>query len=185
MATPPTFSSGAVLTAAQMNSVGLWLVKTQVVGSGVSSVSVTSAFSGDYNNYKIIYEGGTSSASGGVLFRMQLDGITTQYYSSAMQQTATSGTVVTTNVTAAARWELGYTGNQFMRWEIDLANLNAVGAGKTANVKYACYDTSSSYGGTSAHWLISTAGATAFTLSPASGTISGGTIYVYGYKGTI
>jgi hypothetical protein len=41
MATPPDFSSGAVLTAAQMNSVGLWLVKTQTVGTAVSSVAVT------------------------------------------------------------------------------------------------------------------------------------------------
>jgi hypothetical protein len=41
MATPPDFSSGAVLTAAQMNSVGLWLVKTQTVGTTVSSVAVT------------------------------------------------------------------------------------------------------------------------------------------------
>jgi hypothetical protein len=181
MATPPDFSSGQVLTSSAMNSVGLWLIKTQTVGIGVSSVSVTSAFSGDYNNYKIIYEGGVSSVSA-VLFRMQLNGITTLYYSSGMQQVATSPTVVTTNVAAAARWELGYTGNQFMRYEMDFANSNATGVGKTGNAKYACYDSSASYGGTSAHWLISTAGATGFTLSPASGTISGGTIRVYGYR---
>jgi hypothetical protein len=181
MATPPDFSSGQVLTSSAMNSVGLWLIKTQTVGIGVSSVSVTSAFSGDYNNYKIIYEGGVSSVSA-VLFRMQLNGITTLYYSSGMQQVATSPTVVTTNVAAAARWELGYTGNQFMRYEMDFANSNAAGVGKTGNAKYACYDSSASYGGTSAHWLISTAGATGFTLSPASGTISGGTIRVYGYR---
>ena len=181
MATPPVFSSAAVLTAAQMNSVGLWLIKTQTVGLGVSSVSVTSAFSGDYNNYKIIYEGGVSSASA-VLFRIQLNGIAGGYYSSGMQQVATSPTVVTTNVAAAARWELGYTGNQFMRWEMDFANPNAVGAGKAGSAKYACYDSIASYGGTSAHWLISAAAATAFTLSPASGTITGGTIRVYGYR---
>jgi hypothetical protein len=181
MATPPDFSSGQVLTSSAMNSVGLWLVKTQTVGTAVSSVSVTSAFSGDYNNYKIIYEGGVSSVSA-VLFRMQLNGITTFYYSSGMQQVATSPTVVTTNVAAAARWELGYTGNQFMRYEMDFANSNAAGVGKTGNAKYACYDSSASYGGTSSHWLISTAGATGFTLSPASGTITGGTIRVYGYR---
>ena len=181
MATPPVFSSAAVLTAAQINSVGLWLIKTQTVGLGVSSVSVTSAFSGDYNNYKIIYEGGVSSVSA-VLFRMQLNGITTLYYSSGMQQVATSPTVATTNVASAARWELGYTGNQFMRYEMDFANPNAVGAGKTGSAKYACYDSIASYGGTSAHWLISAAAATAFTLSPASGTITGGTIRVYGYR---
>ena len=181
MATPPDFSSGQVLTSSAMNSVGLWLVKTQTVGTAVSSVSVTSAFSGDYNNYKIIYEGGVSSASA-VLFRIQLNGIAGGYYSSGMQQSATSATVVTTNVAAGALWELGYTGNQFMRWEMDFANPNAAGVGKTGNAKYACYDSSASYGGTSSHWLISTAGATGFTLSPASGTITGGTIRVYGYR---
>ena len=50
MATPPTFSSGSVLTAAQMNAVGLWLVKTQTVGTAVSSVSVTDVFSSNYDN---------------------------------------------------------------------------------------------------------------------------------------
>ena len=184
MATPPTFSSGAVLTAAQMNSVGLWLIKTQTVGNAVSSVSVTSAFSSDYNNYKIIYEGGVSSASS-VFFRMQLNGISSQYYSSSMQQLATSGTVVTTNLTAGTLWQLGYSGNLFMRFEMDIANTNAVGAGKTGNCKYSCYDNTASYGGTSAHWLISSTGTTGFTLSPASGTLTGGTIYVYGYKGAI
>ena len=182
MATPPLYTDGDILYASSMNAIGMWLVKTQTVGSGVSSVSVTGAFSGSYNNYKIIYEGGIASAST-VLFRMQLGGITgATYYSSGMQQVATSATVVTTNVTASTLWHLGYTGNQFMRWEIDLANPNAAGLGKTANVEYACYDSSNSYGGTSAHWLISTAGATAFTLSPASGTISGGTIRIYGYR---
>ena len=37
MATPPDFSSGQVLTSSAMNSVGLWLVKTQTVGTAVSS----------------------------------------------------------------------------------------------------------------------------------------------------
>jgi hypothetical protein len=183
MATPPNFVDAEILYASSMNKIGMWLVKTQTVGSAVSSVSVTSAFLGDYNNYKIIYEGGVSSVSA-VLFRMQLSSITgASYYSSGMQQTAISPTVVTTNAAASTVWTLGYTGNQFMRWEMDLANPNAAGAGKTANIKYACYDTSNSYGGTSAHWLISTAGTTGFTLSPASGTISGGSIYVYGYRG--
>ena len=66
MATPPTFSSGAVLTAAQMNSVGMWLVKTQTVGTAVSSVTVTGAFSADYDNYLILMSGGTGSDSASI-----------------------------------------------------------------------------------------------------------------------
>jgi hypothetical protein len=78
MATPPTFSSGTVLTAAQMNAVGLWLVKTQTIGNAVSSVAVTNAFSTDYDNYKIIISGGASSAQ--AFLTLQLGASATGYY---------------------------------------------------------------------------------------------------------
>ena len=183
MTTPPVFSSGQVLTATQMNSVGIWKVGSQTVGNAVTYVTVSSVFTSDYDNYKIVYLGGASSVSA-VLFRMQLEGITSaNYYSSGMQQTAISPTVVTTNVAGTTVWDLGYTGNQFMRFEIDISNTSAVGNGKTANVAYSCYDSTNSYGGTSAHWLISGSGTTGFTFAPATGTISGGQIYVYAYKG--
>ena len=52
--TYPVFATGDVLNASDMNAVGLWLVKTQTIGSGVGSVAVTGAFSADYDNYKII-----------------------------------------------------------------------------------------------------------------------------------
>jgi len=48
--TYPSFTSGDILTAADMNAVGLWLVKTQTVGTAVSSVQVTGAFSSTYDN---------------------------------------------------------------------------------------------------------------------------------------
>jgi hypothetical protein len=76
MATPPDFTTGAVLTAAQMNAVGLWLVKTQTVGSAVPDVTVTDAFSADYDNYKILYTGGTASGAVGPL-NMKLGSSTT------------------------------------------------------------------------------------------------------------
>ena len=41
----------------------LVLVKTQVIGTTVSSVNVTSAFSTTYDNYKITITGGTSSVT--------------------------------------------------------------------------------------------------------------------------
>ena len=52
MATPPTFSSGAVLTAAQMNSVGMWKITSGTVTSG-SSFDITN-FSADYESYKLV-----------------------------------------------------------------------------------------------------------------------------------
>ena len=53
MATPPTFSAGAVLTAAQMNAVGMWLIQTKTV-SAASEISVPGVFTSDYENYRII-----------------------------------------------------------------------------------------------------------------------------------
>lgn len=63
MATPPTFAVGQTLTSAQMNAVGLWLVKSQTIGSGVSSINVTSCFSSDFDNYVISLAGISASAS--------------------------------------------------------------------------------------------------------------------------
>ena len=65
MATPPTFSAGAVLTAAQMNKIGLWTtVPTSVANgtisgnavtfSGVSSVSLNGVFTSDFDAYRIV-----------------------------------------------------------------------------------------------------------------------------------
>lgn len=52
MATPPTFTSGSILTAAQMNAVGLW--KTAAVTfSGSSGVEVQNCFNSDFLNYKV------------------------------------------------------------------------------------------------------------------------------------
>jgi hypothetical protein len=58
----PSFVSGEVLRAEDMNAVGLWLVKSQAVGTGVSSVTVTGAFSADYDNYEVVYQMGDASA---------------------------------------------------------------------------------------------------------------------------
>lgn len=52
MPTPPTFTSGSVLTAAQMNQVGLWLVKTQSLTTVTNSI--TSCFSADFNSYRVV-----------------------------------------------------------------------------------------------------------------------------------
>jgi hypothetical protein len=59
----PSFSVGEVLTAADMNAVGLWKVKSQAVGTtAVSSVNVTSCFSSDYDVYVVQLSGVTFSA---------------------------------------------------------------------------------------------------------------------------
>jgi hypothetical protein len=58
---------------------GLQLVKTQTVGSGVGSVSVTDAFSSEWDNYRITYTGGSASVSNTDL-SLQLNGATGSNY---------------------------------------------------------------------------------------------------------
>jgi hypothetical protein len=51
----PDFSPGEVLTAAAMDSIGLWLIeKKDVVAAGI--IDFTSVFSSDYSGYRLIFD---------------------------------------------------------------------------------------------------------------------------------
>ena len=61
----PAFTTGQVFTAAAANNMansGLTYVKQQTIGNGVASVTVSDAFSATYDNYKIVINGGATSA---------------------------------------------------------------------------------------------------------------------------
>ena len=79
----PDFSPGEVLTAAAMDSRGLWLVKSQTIGAGVSSVVITDAFSADFDAFKIIISGGVASLTRNLTFQLgptSVSGYNTSYY---------------------------------------------------------------------------------------------------------
>lgn len=61
MATPPDFTAGSVLTAAQMNAVGLWKVADQTISA--SSFAINGCFTSDYDHYLVTmtYYGSNSS----------------------------------------------------------------------------------------------------------------------------
>jgi hypothetical protein len=182
MATPPDFTTGAVLTAAQMSAVGLWLVKSQTVGTGVSSVTVTGAFSADYDRYKIIYQGGYCSASGDFML-MSFSGITSSTaYSALTYQSATSYSLVTTGNAAVIPWRIGITGNTSnSQYNIELTSPLAANW-KVGESTFTAGDNANSYGGNAKLWNTSGSSATGFTLNPGTGTMTGGTIRVYGYR---
>lgn len=182
MATPPTFSSGSVLTAAQMNSVGLWLVKTQAVGAvATASVSVTGAFSADYDNYLILMSGGTGSASASIGFQFITS--TTGYYGFMTYGDATINTPLGAgrNNAAQMNWIGGHTAGQ-----TTFASLQVMGPYKAAYTRFAngSYQSGNGYGTMQGEHRVATQ-YTGFTLSPDTGTIINGTVYVYGYKGTV
>ena len=65
MATPPVFTAGQVLTAAQMNAVGQWVTKAQTTFSAVSSIAANNIFTADYETYLFVARYTTSSTGSG------------------------------------------------------------------------------------------------------------------------
>lgn len=158
---------------------GLRLIKTQNVGTGVASVSVSNAFSATYDEYKIIYSGGVTSASAPFIY-MTIGAINSGYFTSGVYQTATSGTQVTFNAVAAGVVFAGYGAQNNFKLEVEVSNPFATKY-KQFNTRFAGYDSLSSNGGSAWATTVSTTSCTSFALAPASGTLTGGTIYVYGY----
>lgn len=177
MATPPTFTAGSVLTAAQMNAVGLWKVKAQTIGTAVSSVTVTDAFSADYDGYKIIVSGGNTSTDCNISLR--LGASATGYYASKLYLTyATNATFFVCDNNTSTWTGVGYsTNNTGIYMTIDLINpflakwtlmTNAVNAATLGGPSSGIHQVATSY--------------SSFVLTPSSGTLTGGTVAVYGYR---
>ena len=180
MATPPDFTTGQVLTAAQMNAVGLWLVKTQTIGTAVSSVTVSDAFSADFDAYKIIVSGGTGSAISNI--GLSLGASVTGYYSGGAVFTYGAAVQANINDNNAASWTRAAqmaTDSIFM--EATLVDPFLAKKTKVSFV-YGLPDTAQS-GGMAAGFHNSATSYTSFTLDPAgAATMTGGTIYVFGYR---
>jgi hypothetical protein len=178
----PSFASGEVLTAADMNAVGMWLVKTQTIGSGVASVSISNAFSANYDNYRIIINDVTASTSGNLYFQFQDssgNNITTAFY-------AASGFYQLASTTLNGSW--GTTGTFWETMPMSTGSTNHCGFDLLAP-NLAKFTRANGFGGMAEAVSFMYSGlhrvATAypaFRIYPGSGTITGGTIRVYGYR---
>jgi hypothetical protein len=184
-------ANGTVLTADSAESTGMkWatpatpvsgltLVKTQTIGSGVSSVNVTGAFSSTYDNYKIIISGGVGSQS--INFQFQLGSTTSGYYKFQIYGSYSSSTVTGSNGSNVANWSpVGNASTASLSGDITLLAPNLA-----KNTHINCQGSISNSGNT-ADWLQGYLGNTTqytdFTIICPAGTITGGTIKVYGYQ---
>jgi hypothetical protein len=180
----PSFATGEVLTAADMNAVGLWLVKTQTVGTGVSSVTVNNAFSADYSNYKIVFSGGQSSIAEKMHLQLAASGTvsSTLYY----------GTLSWVNVGSGA--VSGAADNNGAQFSFAGGSVGAVDGGASATFdllnpfeakRTRIHNAQTAYGTvygtyTGVHDVATSYDGFRFTMG--SGTLTGGTIRVYGYR---
>ena len=159
---------------------GLVLISSTTIGTTVPSVTVSSAFSATYQNYKIIMSGGVSSDN--TYIGMTLGATATGYYMGMARINYTTGDASVS----------GKGDNNQAQWTYVLGAFTGGGGGivelqspfDTTNTLMQCFSPKAQTG-SSAHsgggFLNNSTSYTAFTFTPASGTLTGGTIKVYGY----
>jgi hypothetical protein len=190
--TLPTFSAGEILTSAVMDDVsllgnyqGLFHIKTQAVGNvAVPSVTVTNVFSSDFDNYKIVISGGSGS-TGGATLNMTLGATTTGYQFGAIaMKFATASLDSLSSLGITSSWSrAGIANSLSMNGEIELFSPNL--AKRTHYNGQYVQTVSNGNAVVSGGFLDDSTQYTAFTLTPASGTITGGIIRVYGYRNSL
>jgi hypothetical protein len=177
-----TFTTGEVLTASDTNTylanAGLVYVTSTTVGSAVSSVTISNCFSATYDDYLVLYHGGTSTTKNDLGIRM--GSTTANYYYASVYKDYGAGAINYVTVNNGANWT--YAGCQdnpnaldvriYSPYKSEKTMINALYVGPAADRVVA------SAGG----FLDNTTSYTSFTMFAGAGTISGGTITVYGYR---
>jgi hypothetical protein len=155
---------------------GLTLVKSQVVGSAVASVQVTSAFSATYDNYIITYNNGSSSATDQM---NMIVGATTSGYYYNITGTTWNATFSGNGSTTSVHWPyVGETNS--VNGVTVYAQISSPFLAKRTEITSRYMTTVGGY--TMQGMLDNTTSYTSFTFSPNAGTITGGTIRVYGFN---
>jgi hypothetical protein len=156
---------------------GLQLIKTQTIGTAVSSVTVNDAFSADYDDYKIMVSGGGGSTTGNLT--LQLGSVTAANYRSALHHvTYSSGaaaTVVSNNTTSFT--EAGSFTSTTQALNLDILSPNLA-----VNKRISGFYTNATISGPISGFLNNQTAVTGFTIGTNTGTLTGGTIKVYGYR---
>jgi hypothetical protein len=182
----PSFVSGEVLRATDMNAVGLWLVKTQTVGAGVSTQNVLSCFSADYDNYIVAYSGITCTGGGGAMYMKLLVGSTPQtsgwYGNTFFIGNGLAGALSNAVTSNASFCEVGCNTSTTNFRNASVANIQAPFLTQQTRSQFMNAD--DYFFRMGAFQLSNTTSYDGLQLLPSTGTMTGGTIRVYGMKNT-
>ena len=157
-----------------ISSSGLVLISATTIGTAVASVTVSGAFSSTYDNYQIVVSGGSGST--GLNLEMTFGATATGYYSQLIYATY-ANTPLAAGVSNGTKFTYagnGYSGGLGMNAFVGSPNL-----AKTTTIGAPVM--SDGFGGNFNGTLQNSTQYTAFTITASTGTITGGTIYVYGY----
>jgi len=155
---------------------GLVLVSATTIGTTVASVTVTDAFSATYENYKIVVSGGTGTVNDEVI-QVKLGATTTGYYGGYTGVVYSTGAASLFADNNGASWSrLGV-----VRTNGLVADFDLLGPNLAKNTFMTGPQIGVTVARVSSGYLNNTTQYTDFTITPATGTITGGTICVYGY----
>jgi hypothetical protein len=174
--TYPTFVNGDPLPQSDLNAIGLWLVKSQAVGSGVASVTITDAFSSQFDNYRVIFANGISGANDNAIsisFAPVASHFGSMRYDSFTG--SGSGTLFTNAQTFIYLGLSGTAGQQSLVFDVFAPFL-------TQFTKVTAMLTSNLYTGYSGGVYAQNTSNSGFTLIAPAGGFTGGTVKVYGYR---
>ena len=162
---------------ALQNYAGLVFVKSQTVGSGVSSVTVTDAFSSTFENYKILYTGWTMSSTVNLLFSLGAT-INTNGWTGVVTSRSFFTGVADATYNNQPPLAVGVGSSVPGRASADIfvtrpavpgrTGMKALSTGERSILTTCMFDGTGAYAD--------------FTFSTSSGTLSGGTIRVYGFN---
>ena len=190
-----TFNSGEVLTASDTNTYlangGLQVVTPTSVSGGTlsaakttigttqSTVTLNGVFSSTYDNYLIQIYGYSVSADGSVLW-MTINGSTGTTYQSVGYYMAYGST--TLNGIGAAATANGFRLAENSSTGYGTVQVNLYRPGVAAATTFSSVSQNAGYANQYQGKDTNAAASANFTLSLSSGTISSGTIMVYGYR---
>ena len=181
-----TFTTGEVLTASDTNTylanAGLVYVTQVTIGSGVTSKQVTACFNSTYDNYVVSVSGVTCSNGGGAMYMKMLTGTTpttSGFYGNTLYlANGGAGGLSNAQMINGAYCEAGSITNTSLNGFTFQVNQPNLAARTFVNFS----STDDYYWRFGAFQHNSTTQFTGLELLPNAGTMTGGTITVYGYR---
>ena len=167
-----------LFTALGGNYPGLRLIKKQTIGSAVSSVTVTAAFSATYDNYRIVVSGGVASVTN--YANLTLGSVTAGYAQKTVYGSYADNTLAGAGINSGSAWVgvvKGATNTIGGTIELQTPFLS-----KVTGIDFVAKEMRSGGLWEQGSGFINDATSfTAFTLTLNTGTWTGGTVSVYGY----
>jgi len=162
-----------------LGAAGLTLISSTTIGSSVSSVTVSNAFSSTYDNYMILVSGGVGGGTSNI--GIDLGASNTGYWAVYTLRQFGTNTTTLDRTDNGVRYPYAAscsTNNLYGLIYVSAPNL----AKTTSFTSFAVEHSTTAYSIWGQGFLNDTTQYTGFTLTPNATTLTGGTIKVYGFR---